>query len=85
LLISPDSTIRVWFYKVLKHPYFETLIFHFIALTSILLILDEPVLSDQYTKDCINLITLVLSVVFLLECLAKILVMGFCCGKHTYL
>ncbi len=85
MLISPDSTIRIWVYKVLKHPYFETLIFHFIALTSILLIIDEPVLSDQYTKDCINLITLVLSVFFLLECLAKILVMGFCCGKHAYL
>lgn len=85
MLVSPDSRPRVWLSLILKHPYFETFIFHFIALNSLLLIVDEPVLDCVYAKETIVLMSLVLSGFFLLECLAKIFVMGFCCGPYSYL
>lgn len=85
MLISPDSKPRIWLAMVLKHPYFETFIFHFIALNSLLLIVDEPVLSNTYTINTILRLSQVLSAIFILEALSKIFVMGFCWGKHTYL
>jgi hypothetical protein len=85
MLISPDSRPRVWVSLILKHPYFETFIFHFIALNSLLLIVDEPILENEYTKKVINNLSLFMSGVFILECIAKIFVMGFCYGKTTYL
>lgn len=85
MLISPDSKPRVWLWKLLRHPYFETFIFYIIAVNSVILMIDEPVLKNEYTESTIELISRILSYIFIAECVCKIFVMGFVCGKTTYL
>ena len=45
----------------------------------------EPGLDDQYAISTLNLFDNATSVLFICECLIKIIVMGFVCGKHAYL
>ncbi len=47
--------------------------------------MDEPVLKNKYEKETIGLMINIISAVFILESALKILVLGFCCGKTTYL
>jgi len=84
-VISPEARPRIFIASVLNHPYFETFIFHFIALNSVLLVLDEPILTDEYTKVSISVLSFVLSIVFIIESMMKIFVMGLACGPHAYL
>ena len=84
-IVAPDSPPRVFLANILNHPYFETFIFHFIFLNSILLVIDEPVLKDKYTKDTISLLSDVLSLIFMIECFMKIFVMGFYFQPTAYL
>jgi small-conductance mechanosensitive channel len=85
MLISPDSRPRVWLWHLVKHPYFETFIFYMIAVNSVVLILDQPFLENEYTKRTITMLSNVLSAIFIAECVIKIFVMGLICGKTTYL
>ena len=58
-----------------------------IGLNSLFLALEEPSLSpeDVYTKDTIEMMGNIVSLLFVGECVLKIIVMGFSCGKYTYL
>ena len=46
-----------------------------------LLMLDEPILTDAYTKTTIRLIIDVVSVIYVVEALIKIIAMGFVVGE----
>lgn len=56
-----------------------------IALNSMLLSLDEPKLEDAYQKKTIALMLLIISIIFVFECVIKIIAQGFYFGKKTYL
>ena len=56
-----------------------------IGLNSILLTIDEPVLTDPYQKESIQLMGNIISYVFISEMVFKVIVMGFVKGKHAYL
>jgi hypothetical protein len=71
--------------SVVANSYFSGLIYSLIGLNSILLALDEPRLKDPYQKASIHLILTVISIAFVLECLIKVIVMGFYWGEKTYL
>jgi len=77
--------LRLWTCYLVAHPYFESFIYHLIALNSILLMIDEPVLTNEYSKKSITLLGNIISVLFIVECVLKIFVLGFIKGKHTYL
>lgn len=46
--LSSKSGLRRHLKMVIENPYFENFIYHMIALNSLLLALDEPILSDAY-------------------------------------
>jgi hypothetical protein len=47
-IFSSDNWIRKSLKSLIENPYFEGFIYHMIALNSLLLALDEPVLTDEY-------------------------------------
>jgi len=47
--------------------------------------LDEPILTDEYQKNSISLMLNIISILFVVECVMKIIVMGFVIGPKTYL
>ena len=56
-----------------------------IALNSLLLALDEPKLSDPYQRQTISSLLLIISIIFVIEMVVKIIVIGFYWGPRTYL
>lgn len=56
-----------------------------IALNSMLLSLDEPQLVDPFQKKTIGLMLLIISIIFVFECVIKIIAQGFYFDKKTYL
>lgn len=45
-ILAHNNCLRVWLKNLVENPYFEGFIYHMIALNSLLLMLDEPVLED---------------------------------------
>lgn len=68
-----------------NHPYFAGFIYHMIAVNSLLLALDEPALEDPYQKKSINFILETVSIIFTLELVFKVIVMGFYWTEHSYM
>ena len=56
-----------------------------IALNSLLLMLDAPELTDGYQKKTISNLLLLISIIFIVECLLKVMAFGFYFGHKTYL
>jgi len=84
-IFASDNTLRLNLKALIQNPYFDNFIYHMIALNSILLILDEPSLEDKYQKHTINILLKFISTTFIIECIMKIIVMGFVSGKKAYL
>lgn len=56
-----------------------------IAFNSLLLMLDEPILYDEYQKKTLITMLNIISIIFVLEFVMKSVVLGFCIGENTYL
>jgi len=84
-LFKADTSFRRYLKLFVEHPYFENLIYHLIGLNSLLLMLDEPKLKDKYVKKSLDLMNQIVSISFIVEALLKIVNLGFCMGKNTYL
>lgn len=69
----------------ISNSYFAGFIYTLIGLNSLLLALDEPELTDKYQKDTIKLMLTVISIIFVFECVIKVIVQGFYFGQKTYL
>ena len=55
-IFGHQNWLRVKLKVLLENPYFEGFIYHIIALNSLLLALEEPILKDPYQKDTIVMI-----------------------------
>ena len=84
-VFSHDNSFRIWLKNFTENSYFEGFIYHMIALNSLLLMLDEPILKDQYQKTTIDTMLLIISIIFIVECVSKIMVYGLVIGPKTYL
>lgn len=84
-ILGHENMLRVALKNLIENPYFEGFIYHMIALNSLLLALDTPVLVDPYQQQSIQLILLIISIIFICECVFKVIVLGFCIGEKTYL
>ena len=51
-----------------------------IAVNSLLLALDEPALDDKYQKSTLDLMLNIISIIFVVEAVVRIIVMGFYWG-----
>ena len=84
-IFAPDNGLRMALRNFCANSYFAGFIYHMIALNSVLLTLDEPQLNDEYQKNSIALMLLIISIIFVIECAVKIIVQGFYWGNKTYL
>ena len=84
-IFSHDNCLRVLLKNLIENPYFEGFIYHIIALNSLLLALDVPVLDDDYQLKTIKFLLLIISITFIGEAIIKIIVMGFIFGDNAYL
>lgn len=79
-IFDHQNRLRLLLKSVVENPYFEGFIYHLIAFNSLLLALDVPVLEDEYQIKTIKIMLNIISAIFIIECVIKILVMGFVCG-----
>ena len=84
-IFAPDSKIRMFFAATLKHQYFDGFVYHLIGLNSIMLMIDDPTISDPYVSSTISMIVNIISGFFIGEAIMKIISYGFCIGPGTYL
>ena len=56
-----------------------------IALNTLLIALDEPILTDVFQKQCIVFLLNIVSVSFIIEFAVMVVVYGFVIGEKTYL
>lgn len=84
-IFAHDNCLRVFLKNVIENPYFDGFVYHVIALNSLLLALDVPVLKDNYQVDTIRFLLMIISIMFILECVIKVIVMGFIFGENSYL
>jgi hypothetical protein len=84
-VFKPDTAFRKYLKKFVEHSYFENLIYYLIGMNSLLLMLDEPKLKDVYKKKTLDLMNQIVSIMFIIEAVLKIVNLGFCKGAGTYL
>lgn len=53
-ILKHDNSFRIWLKNFTENSYFEGFIYHMIALNSLLLMLDEPILTDEYQLNTIH-------------------------------
>jgi len=85
--IPETSRCRIKLGRFVENSYFEGFVLNLIGLNSLMLALDEPSVSDEdfYTKNTLDLLGNVMSILFVCECILKVIVMGFVRGKYAYL
>lgn len=84
-ILGPESKLRGWLYRLVVHPYFDSMVYGLIAASAITLALDSPEQKDPDFKHVFYVMDCVLSSLFLVEALLKIVVYGFCIGERCYL
>lgn len=83
-ILSKDSNFRRQLALFLDNSYFESIIYNLIALNAVILMIDDPIVKNEYTNQTLKLIGNFISAIFILEFLLKVITMGFFIGKHTY-
>jgi len=84
-LFSETNWLRLKVCEFCENPYFEYFILYLIAMNSLLMAIDAPILKDPYSTETINQLIFFISVAFVVESILKIFVLGFVSGKHAYL
>ncbi len=92
--ISLDSPIRVWSLRLAKASGFDEFILTMIVLNSITMAcvdyrhVDEfykPLTTDSWRNKSIEIAEIIFMVIFIVECLVKILAFGLVKGRNAYL
>ena len=85
-LFSVHSKLRVQLRNIIQTFSFELFIMICIIIMMIILALDEPSLnSSSNKKDILNIMDTILSIIFIIEAIIKIIVMGFVIHPNSYL
>ncbi|KAM6904720.1 voltage-dependent T-type calcium channel subunit alpha-1H [Xenentodon cancila] len=85
-LFSPESPFRIWCQAVISHKLFDHVVLVFIFLNCITIALERPNIQHQSTERlflCVS--NYVFTAIFLAEMTIKVVALGFCFGKQTYL
>lgn len=92
LFVLPEtSSFRSAMFKLIKHPRFDQFILFLIAISSVLLAIDEPYLKtdcdwvNSSFVDTLKVLDLIIVILFVLECVCKVVALGFVLGKDSYL
>ncbi|XP_037648280.1 voltage-dependent T-type calcium channel subunit alpha-1H isoform X2 [Sebastes umbrosus] len=85
-LFSPESKLRGWCQSVISHKLFDHIVLVFIFLNCITIALERPDIHIHSKERLfLRVSNYVFTVIFLAEMLTKVLALGFCFGKQTYL
>uniref|UniRef100_A0A8C4IYR1 Calcium channel, voltage-dependent, T type, alpha 1H subunit a n=1 Tax=Dicentrarchus labrax TaxID=13489 RepID=A0A8C4IYR1_DICLA len=85
-LFSPDNMCRVWCQSVISHKLFDHVVLVFIFLNCITIALERPDIQPHSTERVfLSVSNYVFTVIFLAEMAIKVVALGFCFGKQTYL
>jgi hypothetical protein len=93
-ILSHTNPFRVACFTAMNHPAFDNFILVLIGVSSVFLAIDEPWLTEcKYDSDCpyaamsgmLFFADRILTVIFSLELIIKVIALGFVMHKHSYL
>uniref|UniRef100_A0A8C9Z458 Calcium channel, voltage-dependent, T type, alpha 1H subunit a n=1 Tax=Sander lucioperca TaxID=283035 RepID=A0A8C9Z458_SANLU len=85
-LFSPESILRGWCQSVISHKLFDHVVLVFIFLNCITIALERPEIQlHSKERVFLSVSNYVFTVIFLAEMAIKVVALGFCFGKQTYL
>uniref|UniRef100_A0A8D3DI20 Voltage-dependent T-type calcium channel subunit alpha-1H n=1 Tax=Scophthalmus maximus TaxID=52904 RepID=A0A8D3DI20_SCOMX len=85
-LFSPESIFRAWCQSVISHKMFDHVVLVFIFLNCITIALERPDIQPHSTERVfLGVSNYVFTVIFLAEMAIKVVALGFCFGKQSYL
>ncbi|XP_034046818.1 voltage-dependent T-type calcium channel subunit alpha-1I isoform X2 [Thalassophryne amazonica] len=85
-LFSPQSAFRVWCQGIISHKMFDHVVLVFIFLNCITIALERPDIHPNSTERVfLSVSNYVFTVIFLAEMTIKVVALGFCFGKQSYL
>jgi hypothetical protein len=77
MIFSSEGSFRKFLINLISNPYFDGFIYRCIAFNSLMLTLDVPALTDTYQIKTIDFILTIVSIIFVLELVIKVIAMGF--------
>ncbi|XP_045075163.1 voltage-dependent T-type calcium channel subunit alpha-1H-like [Coregonus clupeaformis] len=85
-LFSPQNSFRVWGKGLISHKMFDHVVLVFIFLNCITIALERPGIQPHSTERVfLSVSNYVFTLIFLAEMTVKIVALGFCWGKQSYL
>ncbi|XP_034535187.1 voltage-dependent T-type calcium channel subunit alpha-1H-like [Notolabrus celidotus] len=85
-LFAPENLFRVWSQSVISHRLFDHIVLVFIFLNCITIALERPDIPPNSSERVfLRVSNYVFTVIFLAEMAIKVVALGFCFGKQTYL
>nr|XP_046192715.1 voltage-dependent T-type calcium channel subunit alpha-1H-like [Oncorhynchus gorbuscha] len=85
-LFSPQNSFRVWAKGMISHKMFDHVVLLFIFLNCITIALERPgILPHSTERVFLSVSNFVFTIIFLAEMTVKIVALGFCWGKQSYL
>jgi len=85
-LFSPTNTFRKWMVTIYTNKWFDRVVLTFILLNCIVMALERPNLSDDSTlKKVIDVCMYIFLAIFTIEMFIKVIALGLCFGRNSYL
>uniref|UniRef100_A0AAX7SL44 Voltage-dependent T-type calcium channel subunit alpha n=1 Tax=Astatotilapia calliptera TaxID=8154 RepID=A0AAX7SL44_ASTCA len=84
--VSGIWLFRMWCQKVISHRLFDHIVLVFIFLNCITIALERPdIKNDSTERHFLSVSNYIFTVIFLAEMAIKVVALGFCFGKQSYL
>ncbi|XP_017283632.1 voltage-dependent T-type calcium channel subunit alpha-1I isoform X2 [Kryptolebias marmoratus] len=85
-LFSPENSVRMWCQSVISHKLFDHVVLVFIFLNCITIALERPDIQlHSKERVFLSVSNYIFTVIFLAEMAIKVVALGFCFGKQSYL
>ncbi|XP_054606437.2 voltage-dependent T-type calcium channel subunit alpha-1H isoform X2 [Nothobranchius furzeri] len=85
-LFAPESQARIWCQSVISHKLFDHVVLVFIFLNCITIALERPdIQTNSKERVFLSVSNYIFTVIFLAEMAIKVVALGFCFGKQSYL
>uniref|UniRef100_A0A8C2FXZ6 Calcium channel, voltage-dependent, T type, alpha 1H subunit a n=1 Tax=Cyprinus carpio TaxID=7962 RepID=A0A8C2FXZ6_CYPCA len=83
-LFSPQNKFRMMCQRLISHKLFDHVVLVFIFLNCITIALERPSIQPS-ERRFLSISNYVFTVIFVAEMTVKVVALGFCAGKHSYL
>uniref|UniRef100_A0A8C1LNS4 Voltage-dependent T-type calcium channel subunit alpha-1H n=1 Tax=Cyprinus carpio TaxID=7962 RepID=A0A8C1LNS4_CYPCA len=83
-LFSPQNRFRMMCQRLISHKMFDHIVLVFIFLNCITIALERPTIQPS-ERMFLSISNYVFTVIFVAEMTVKVVALGFCAGKHSYL